>query len=177
MARYESKSYMAGWLRGFFDGEGSVSFRKQSAGRKHTSYYVTVTNTDPILMNLCGTFLTALGIAWTEWPVRRMQNRKPCRVLHITRAASIKVFQSRVGFYAKDKQAKLDQIVDWINRPTIDEIRAQQVKKLWDAGHSLRCITKQLGLKPGNHNRLKRSLELTGVQALPYGRGRTRCSH
>jgi len=171
----ESILFMAGWLRGFFDGEGSVAFRKQCAGRKHTSYYLTVTNTDFELIETCGLYLRSLGIYYTEWAVRRLKNRKPCRTLHIGRAESILRFHVAVNFASPAKRKKLGEIIKWISRPTIDETRLPEISALWQEGHSLRCIGNKLGMKPGHHNKLKQALAGTGIAISPFGRGRKRC--
>jgi len=164
MLRKVSKDFMAGWLRGFFDGEGSVSFRKESSGRKHTAYYLTVTNTDALLMDTCQEYLAMLGIEFSEWSIRRRRNRKPCRTLHICRADSIRIYAEKVGFMAPEKAARLKQIMEWINRPTVGEKLLPRIQELYRAGHSLRCIGKQLGYKPGFHGRFRTLLIASGVE-------------
>jgi intein-encoded DNA endonuclease-like protein len=53
-----SKEFMAGWLRGFFDGEGSVFFKTESRnGIRHTNRYLTVGNTDIVLMSTVSCYL------------------------------------------------------------------------------------------------------------------------
>jgi hypothetical protein len=171
----ESTSFMAGWLRGFFDGEGSISYRKTSNGTKHTTYCLSVTNTDFALMDICQLYLETLGIEFGEWKIRVKPNRKPIRTLHVARAADVLRFAQLVGFGAPAKAARLAEAVAWINREPVDEQRAPEVIRLWKEGHSLRCIDKQLGLKTGHHNRLGAVLRSHGINVTKYGKGRKRC--
>ena len=174
MEQFDSNSFKAGWLRGFFDGEGSASLRAGNKDYRHATYCLSVTNTDFGLMDICQSYLTSLGIEWREWNVRVRQNRKPARTLHISRAASIRAFHLKVGFGASKKRETLDRIINWIDRPSVDEARLPDVIRLWDAGHSLRCITRQLGLRPGHHSRLKNVLSIY-VTVPAFGKGRKRC--
>jgi len=171
----ESIPFMAGWLRGFFDGEGSASLRSGNKNYKHATYCLSVSNTDFALMDTCQQYLSALGIEWREWNVRRRKNRKPVRTLHISRAVSICAFSEKIGFGAPVKAATLQRIIAWTLRPPVEQSRVPEASRLWSEGHSLRCITKKMGLRPGHHSRLKIALQNAGVNVPPFGKGRKRC--
>jgi hypothetical protein len=169
---------MAGWLRGFFDGEGSAYFGQLRAGKRHPGYGLTISNTDDALIDTCAEYLKALGVAHTEaTPRPATERRKKIRCLLIKRGAAVKAFAAIVGFTAPSKQRRLEMTVAWIDRPggTLWANRRPQVLALWKEGHSLRCIVRRLGLADGSHNELARAL-LAERRIGARGAGRRRCN-
>ena len=157
-----SEDFADGWLRGFFDGEGSV-FLKTREKYKTTTYMLSVGNTDLALMAQCSAYLDQLGIRHTKFRQKEKQrnykdgyNRKPMFVLHICRAEAIKVFAEKVGFASPDKAMLLSLIVDWINRDKLAfrKERGEQIYNLHQQGNSYRKICDMLGYKQGSTNYL-----------------------
>lgn len=160
------KSFMCGWLRGFFDGEGSVFFKRHVAGKSHTYAYLTVSNTDHELMVICQTYLTELGIKWTMWKIKQRPNRKPCETLHVCRQESILKFHRFVGFGAPVKSQKLEDAVEWICRRRLGaNLDLDQIKIWHHEDHlSIRQIVSKLGLRPGSHTGLSRAMQAAGIE-------------
>lgn len=155
----EDFGFKCGWLRGFFDGEGSAVFKTTIGGKTHTTYYLSVTNTDLSLMNTVREYLDELGIGHSEFEIRD----RPCRpdgytrktlyTLHICRAEDILRFYEFVGFGSVDKQSTLEVMVGWINRPQ-GFYRMDELVRLRKEGLSFREIAKAMGYAEGSHNRL-----------------------
>lgn len=148
-----SPDFMSGWLRGFFDGEGSVVFKTSAGGKRHASYYLSVVNTDLALMNTVRDYLDALGVGHSDFSQRTREGKKPCYGLHIQRAEDILLFAQEVGFGSVDKQSTLDIIVSWITRPQ-GYYRMDELFGLRQQGLSFREIAKLMGLKEGVHSHL-----------------------
>lgn len=173
-----SKSAKAAWLAGFWDGEGSVVFRSHCNGRKHTTYYLSVCNTDLGLIETCATYLSDLGISHTKFEQRvRRSQHKPLFVFHICQADSIRRFAKLVPLHSPAKRDRLDQILAWVDRPqpSVWDERKERIVQMWDQGHSLRCITTQLGLRPAFHHGLALKLREWGIDVPPHGKGRRHC--
>lgn len=168
----KSKKFMIGWISGFWDGEGSVTLRRVTNKRKHTSYYLTVSNTDTNLMQVCQEYLTNLGIEWTMWKYRTRGKYKPIGTLHIGKATSIVKFSSFIRLSSPSKQAILDEIVRWIKRKRT-KYNLEQLNK-WHNGDkiSLRDIVKRLGLKDGAHYRFANLLRKYGYTVRQEKTGR-----
>ena len=148
-----SKQYMAGWLSGFFDGEGSAFFKTECGGKRHTTYCLSVGNTDLSLMHTAAEYLDRLGIGHTRFEHRVKPGRKPFYVLHISKAIDILAFYRLVGFRAAEKQAKLEIIVAWVTRSRA-YYRSGELIALRKEGLSFREIAKRMRLRPGAHHRL-----------------------
>lgn len=149
-----SKQFMKGWLSAFWDGEGSVRFRKTTAGKNHTSYYLTVSNTDDELLKTCQAFLTALGIEWTMWKYRTRPGCKQIGTLNIAKASSILKFAKDIKLYSPTKAGTLLAIINWIKRRRT-KYNPNELRYLyWNKQMSLRQIVKYYGLRPGAHSRM-----------------------
>jgi LAGLIDADG-like domain len=171
------RSAKAGWIAGFWDGEGSVKFSTHCHGKKHTSYYLSVGNTDPALIATCAAYLTDLGIPFSKFEQRDRRRRKPFIVFHICQADAIRRFHRLIPICAPEKKRRLEEIVEWINRPHVSvwEQRRERIETLWAEGHSINCIVHQLGLKGAFFPDLKKHLAEWGIQPPPQGRGRKHC--
>lgn len=150
--KHNSPEFMAGWLRGFFDGEGSAFFKTVVSGKPHTSYYLTVGNTDLSLMNIAVEYLADLGIGYTQFH-KRTGSKKEMYYLHICRAEDIIKFRDLIGFNSATKQAKLEIIINWINRDR-RFYRDGELRDLKSQGLSWRKIAEKMGYAEGAHNRL-----------------------
>jgi hypothetical protein len=166
-----SKDFMAGWLRGFFDGEGSARFSHyfRTNGRRATHCYLSVGNTDTALQMRCCEYLSAFGIGFTEFSEnasQRRKGRKPFFILHIVRQSEILKFSELVGFSAPHKVEALKQMVAWINRDrqAIWNDRKEFMVNLWNGGHSCRCIARRLNYQKGGHARVGRALRMWNIQ-------------
>jgi len=155
-----SDDFAAGWLQGFFDGEGSASFKTHSkSGKRHTNRYLSVGNTDIVLLTKCSDYLTQLGISHTKFKNKERPQRKPFYTLYITKAADILTFSDKVGFVSPHKVATLACIVGWINRDKT-HYRSAEVYELRQQGLSFRDIANKLGYSEGAHSHLSKIYKL-----------------
>ena len=107
---------MAGWLQGFFDGEGSVSLsnRPHRPGFRHT---LKATNTDYVLILRCHGFLNALGIRNKINGPYQAPERLPFWVVNVSGLAAASKYSELVGFSAPRKVSKLTEVAAWCKRP------------------------------------------------------------
>lgn len=156
----ERVNFARGWLRGFFDGEGSAFFKTHSrSGKRHTNRYLTVGNTDIVLMHKCIEYLDLLGIEYTKFSRTKIAGRKDFYVTNIVRKESIVKFAELVGFNAPEKQTKLEIMVHWINRDRT-YYRMDEIVTLRKEGISFREIARRLNMKEGAHGRLSKLYQL-----------------
>jgi hypothetical protein len=168
-----SHDFMAGWLSGFFDGEGSAVLKETVNGKKHTNYFLSVSNTDAELMKQCSYFLDVLEIGHTKWTYRaKTPNRKPFATLHICRAPDIIQFFLKVGFGAPHKAEILRKIVAWIERPAKYDDVLPVIAARNSKGESLRSIVLSLGLCEGAHHAMGNRLREAGFPVHTGRRGR-----
>ena len=120
-----NESYMAGWLAGFFDGEGSVRFARytrKDTGNRAVATYLTVCNTDKGLLDTAREYLDKLGIGYSEYEQKRSSKsdgykRKPLYLFHITKQSEIVKFAKLIGLRHSEKSKRLQSIVEHVNRP------------------------------------------------------------
>jgi len=173
-----SKSSKAAWIAAFFDGEGCVYIRNNPTLRKHTMYRLTVSNTEPILAATYASFLYDLGVETVTYcRERQSPKHKPITVVDVRKAEAIVRFARLIPLQSELKRNKLSELVAWINRDRFEtwNSRKDQMLNLWSAGHSARCIGRQLGLKAGSHTMVGRVLSGWGIEVMPYGRARVQC--
>lgn len=165
---------IAGWIAGFWDGEGSISIRKETNGKKHTTYYLSVGNTDLELMECCVQYLEALGIEHTEFEQRVRHGRKQFFIVHICKAEAIKRFAELIPIKSQDKVNKLKKIVEWIDRPKfIQRFAFEHESKLRELypNHTIRCIVTKLGFKQGCHHKVTQALKVLGIWSPRFHQG------
>ena len=117
-----SPDYIIGWLRGFFDGEGSVRlafYQVKGTTRKLPSREVYVVNTDFALIEKAQQYLSLLGIPFR---LNLHRNRsypgcKQCYKIRIGTNEGIVKFADRVGFSTGWKADKLKELAAWCARP------------------------------------------------------------
>jgi len=122
----ETKEFMCGWLRGFFDGEGSARFYRYtgtSNSRTRLAYNVTVVNTCPVLTATCKRYLDALKICYFTHDRPSVRSRgtytatgKTLYLIGICRSSSIVLFADLVGFTGPEKARRLKRIIEWVTR-------------------------------------------------------------
>lgn len=160
-----SKDFVRGWLSGLWDGEGSVIIRSHTNGKKHTTYYLTVTNTEPSIIQVCKQFLTNLEIKFTEWkPRQRKAHHKMIYTLHVGQAESIQKFRQLIPLFSSHKQATLNQINNWVNRPKITKYNPEKIVELYSKGMSFRQIAKFYNLQPGSHSMIRNIALQAGIR-------------
>ncbi len=177
-----SADYMRGWLRGFYDGEGwAVNFhgtRKSGkyAGKKTHTCEVGVGNTDKFLMERCADFLDALGVT-SRYMLSETRDGVPFHRIHICSGDGLRQFADQIGFYSKDKQARLEAALAWRWRPDRGKgIRlpynppADELKRLYvDEGLGYVAICRRTGLSPKRASTVRRRLVENGI---PLRKGR-----
>src|SRR5229473_5867471 len=116
--------YAQGWLRGFFDGEGSVRmadhFVLHPNGRRYNqrTLEVKATNTDWALIQRCRRYLKIFGIESLVRVARRPgKTWKRCWNVRVVRQQSIKKFAQFIGFTTERKRSRLEKMLTFIDRP------------------------------------------------------------
>ena len=143
------RTYIIGWLQGFFDGEGHVDTLAHNLG---------VGNTDFALIQRMCDFLEVLGIDFRCYgPVHSAPPRLDHWTVRINRRDSVTRFINEVGSSAPAKQQAMAQLVEWFNRPN------QPFRTRWSTsekptkvtllekignGISARDIARELGCHP-----------------------------
>ena len=111
-----SNAEKAAWVAGFFDGEGSVTLRSHTSDKKHVSYCLNASNTDPDLIRTYRAYLTDLGIANRAWRPTHRPPHKPIVTVAVARAESIRRFLEMIPLCADVKRQKIERILAWIDR-------------------------------------------------------------
>lgn len=176
-----NNSYMAGWLAGFFDGEGSVRFaryRRKDTGNRAVATYLSVCNTDKGVLDTAREYLDKLGIGYCEYEQRQRSQkdgyrRKPLYSFHITKQSDIVKFADLVGLRHAEKAIRLKQIVDHVNRPRykLDGVMDQLVEMYYERQMSTRDIAVAMGYKPGYHNTISLAMRRRGYRLRSQAEG------
>lgn len=147
----ESRDYMIGWLRGFFDGEGSVYLSEDG---KHYRADVSAVNTDKLLVDRAVDFLSRLGISsrvYTYQP-KKAQLRY---TISLTRRANVIRFAELVGFTTPRKADKLTRALEigWVkNNGRYDPEQLAEMNKTMSGTE----IARRLGLNASHVNKVLR---------------------
>lgn len=105
---------MCAWLRGFFDGEGCVSFIPKGGKHRQTYCRLYVGNTDPSLIATCRRYFEAIGIEYS-FRVRKCEPpRKPLALIYVSKHASLLRFAKTVGFASDAKRSTMEALVAYI---------------------------------------------------------------
>lgn len=102
-----SKSFMAGWLQGFADGEGYMHFANSPNGGHYRS--IELVNTDDSLVKTASEYLQSLGIAYHIATHIRKDGYKPIHKVTISGRDNLIRWHSLIGFAQPDKQRKLEE--------------------------------------------------------------------
>lgn len=146
-----SEEFMKGWLRGIFDGEGTVFFRGKGTKDLHAGTHVSMSNTDKTIIDTCQGYLTELGIYCIVTPRKRLCNPhwKPIWNVCIYRNEDVIKFAEKVGFVSPAKAEKLSSAVVYINRQKTKYDIKELARMHWDEKLSYRKIADKYGLKSG----------------------------
>lgn len=106
--------FMRGWLRGFMDGEGCISFLRKEDGHKQTYCRIYVGNTDPSLIVVCREYLSALGINYSFRIRKSVPPRKPLELVYISQQVSLLRYAKLIGFASEQKSATMAAVVEYI---------------------------------------------------------------
>jgi hypothetical protein len=111
LSRSFSADVAAGYLAGFIDGEGCVYSRRATLpnGKHHQHRVVTITNTDPVLIDVAAECLDALGIEYgrSDRPGATLKHRHRYTI-EIRKGAAMFRLRERVPICSPDKLVKLD---------------------------------------------------------------------
>ncbi|AIF69161.1 hypothetical protein PAP_03710 [Palaeococcus pacificus DY20341] len=117
-----AREYPEEFLKGFFDSEGTISWN-----RKHQSLFISASNYDLEVLELCRELLGTIGIyskiylskkAGTPVKIRgeKYQYRQNFYEIRIYRRDSIVKFYSQIGFTITRKQEKLKSILQELGK-------------------------------------------------------------
>jgi len=107
---FKSKAEKIGYLRGFFDGEGTVTGLKE--GSYKGSRRVGICNTDYDVIILCQKLLLELGIRTKLYKRKIIKSKwKQAWDLNIFEKENIEKYAKKIGFAITSKQIKLDKII------------------------------------------------------------------
>ncbi len=114
--------YARGWLRGFFDGEGSVRFRDYPNRRGYVDWCreIYAVNTDYVLIQKASTFLELLSVPFRINKTRMPYHKDSPKFLfkvRISTRVGVLAFHQEVGFTTAWKIERLQRLVVWLNRP------------------------------------------------------------
>lgn len=127
--------FKAGWLRAFFDGEGTVCFcqrtyKTKTENKKSRNYFLAASNTDIDIINTCMKYLDDFGIDFILYrPKKEKDHFKQHKVIRIGRADAILKFHKIINFSSLIKRRKLEEIVRWIGNRTTNGISINHEKK------------------------------------------------
>ena len=113
---------MRGWLRGFYDGEGWVTFWRglnKKRGWATVTKEVGVGNTDLSLMVRCEEYLRAFSIRANRM-LTVSKSKEGFRDFHrllISNNENIARFSAEIGFGSQEKTKKLEAILAFISSP------------------------------------------------------------
>jgi len=146
---------LAYWLRGFADGEGSVSVAPAT---------VRIANTELVLLETAQGYLAALGIT-----ARIGQRRPPANPrwsqaweLHVCGRENLRRWQQLIGFTSPAKQEKLARALASYKRPRLPQ---QEIIDAYCKGDSTLQIAKRYGV---THGAIEYRLKKYGVRARDY---------
>lgn len=112
----KDQRFMRGWLQGFMDGEGCISFIKKENGHKQTYCRIYVGNTERNIMMTCAKYLTSLDIEFRVRTRPASPPRKAFYLLYISQHTSILRYAKLVGFASEQKTKTMNEVVEYINR-------------------------------------------------------------
>ena len=107
--------FYKGWISGFWDGEGSVSFYKTKQSPNSYNRALSVLNSEKNLIDKASQVLSTLGIKSRLYVLTNRKGslgNKTLWVLKISDAHSIRKFAEQIGFQSKEKQDKLQKLLD-----------------------------------------------------------------
>lgn len=110
LAKNFSREQASAWLAGFVDGEGCVYFRRVARGGKHfAARVITITNTDPALIDVMVHCLQVLGIEFgrSDRAGKKAQH-KHAYTIEIRKGAAMWRFRDLVPIQAPEKRRRLD---------------------------------------------------------------------
>lgn len=161
-----STEFARGWLQGFFDGEGSATFRAttfrvtDSKSKKQDVFgmrcQVDVCNTDYNLILICMSYLNLLGIGF-RWEVAgpREYRKKTLYRIAVGRKTELLKFRDLIGFASHDKQERLERAIQWLTRER-SQYGSVMLRGMYiDQKMSMKDMALSLGRKPGYEHQIR----------------------
>src|SRR3990167_5018320 len=97
------------WLRGFADGEGSVS-KPQAEGLRSSERTIFLCNTEEILIEKACKILGKLDIPYYVRK-KKMVNKKPIWLIYISHQENLVKWRDKIGFTSLKKKERLDNLI------------------------------------------------------------------
>ena len=151
-------AFMAGWLRGFADGEGCVN------GHTQGTRSIVITNTELVLLETAQMYLAALGIR------SRIGLRNAPLKAHWLQAWSLAVFgyqnlrrwHDLIGFASALKQERLTRVLARYKKGRLPQ---QEIVDAYCKGDSTLALAKRYGV---THGAIEYMLKKRGIRARDY---------
>jgi len=138
-----SSDFYIGFLRGWLDADGTVLYSKEKA-----SYSVRLSSTKLNNLHIAQRMLARLGIISTVYPVRKEEGYRSlpdgkggnkdyyCNANHelVISRDNLVVFSDRIGFGCKNKQEKLEKVLDSLERGPYKETFTAKVVSVTPCG-------------------------------------------
>jgi hypothetical protein len=167
-----TRDYARAYLRGLFDGEGTVRASLNKQG-KHQLRCISMTNTDKDILDHAARCLDILTIDYTV-SARIFANPayKPAWDINIYGRRNIILFARYVGTSSERKRLKLRVLVGSYSRTKSRYGRFysgplfERIKALYEGGMSMSQIAQQMGVN--GHEVIRRALHRNGVRVMHY---------
>jgi intein-encoded DNA endonuclease-like protein len=99
-----NEKLMVSWLKGFYDSEGSVTINKKG---NYTYKYVSLSNTDKKLIDICCYYLDKLGINYSIYCEKNSKYRSGFLWRVYIKSNSLETFKKLINFRIERKAKKL----------------------------------------------------------------------
>ena len=99
-----NEKLMISWLKGFYDSEGSVAINKKG---NYTYKYISVSNTNKELIDICCNFLEKLGIEHSVYCEKNSRYKSGYLWRIYIKSNSLEKFKKLINFRIKRKSKKL----------------------------------------------------------------------
>ncbi len=154
----------ASYIRGFADGEGSVSMSK-----KHNARLIRICNTEIALMREISEELTRLGIKHGFRDKKVPKAYKPQVVITVSDYNSIVMWKNKIGFSIKTKADRLDRLIAGYSDAFVrgKKLDNDVILKMYKSGAAITEIAEALGV---GHSCIAYRLQKLGQYKVKYTR-------
>lgn len=132
------------YLFGIIDGEGSYQMSSDinKQGRRYFSPLLTISNANPLILDMCTTALDMMDVAWHIWTPKKTGKEK--HVLYRLSVKGIKRMKKFLDQATRIKHAKMPQA---LLLKEFCDLRLSIDKRLLDSGHVLTYSERECEIK------------------------------